>query len=376
MSKLQLTLLFVLTLISVSFSFTVESDLKAIQELRRVANGDNWLIQPNWEDPCTPPGLFGCLEGSIFTVFIPDNNVTGDVSDIFIALSGLKNLSDMEIGNNKIHGTFQKFIESEYSIPSLMFLIIENAEISGPAPNASFLSKFNLMFLKAAYNKFSGPLNVDICRLKFCDLSHSNLVGHSKCECCGITAKEATDSNGFVEIDIVRMGEMKETLNNTNVADVIGDAFFLAFEGCKGFYEHAYVFQEKIMVRPPYGLYQFCVNHTCSSADSFHPTDPVKPVGYLTAPHATWTDDGVCTFPAGSWFSLNEAGYCSPAEVNDPSSECSWYPVSIQKAVHSACVCEKMKNIDTEDSPKMTAILKAVFETQDPSQGGCPWVPL
>jgi len=190
---------------------------------------------------------------------------------------------------------------------------------------------------------------------------------------------------GVVDLDAFIFHPQNQfDLINEDVADLLGDTvFFICVDANNTAFDHyAWVSRYTLQVWSGWGEYALCnrpsPNHTgiCVGKEIFS-------VGREAA-YGIGEKCGQCTDNSntGNWYSLPTAGLCSsPSQVLGPDptkGQCSWRVLKRLKTIDGVCVLKTngmydscVKNFDYPFT-RSRAILLQSFESDDPSQGGCP----
>lgn len=174
-------------------------------------------------------------------------------------------------------------------------------------------------------------------------------------------------------LPMIRLHPANQTLAlaNQNTGDVSGDVAFICgvlLSGAPTVYQEVSMY--RIQVNATYGCYAFCNYGVCLGGDPF--LVGREALNGLGLPAA-----GQCTDnPYGTWFSLPDAGQCSPSQSVE-SGVCSWKLIETIKTISVQCLLSQdIKQACYKDRivpfPTATEVLLRAFASDDPSQGGCP----
>jgi len=192
------------------------------------------------------------------------------------------------------------------------------------------------------------------------------------------------DGGAVVELDaFVFHPKNQFDLINEDVADLLGDTVFICVDANNTALDHyAWVSRYTLQVWSGWGEYALCnrpsPNQTgvCVGKETFS-------VGREAA-YGIMPECGQCTnnSQVGNWYSLPTAGLCSsdtqPLGPDPTKGQCSWRVVKKIKTIDGVCLLKTngmlnacSKNFDYPFA-ESRAILLQSFESDDPSQGGCP----
>eukprot|EP01102_Stenamoeba_stenopodia_P003008 TRINITY_DN1293_c0_g6_i1.p1 TRINITY_DN1293_c0_g6~~TRINITY_DN1293_c0_g6_i1.p1 ORF type:complete len:506 (-),score=98.62 TRINITY_DN1293_c0_g6_i1:108-1625(-) len=163
------------------------------------------------------------------------------------------------------------------------------------------------------------------------------------------------------------------TLNNTNVADLPGDAnFFCAALISKAFPYFEWISQWQIEVNSTWGEYAFCNFGSCILGDE-HLVGREAANGLGQPLAGQCVDNGL----VGTWYSLPVAAGCQ-ANQSIGDNGCTWKVLQRSKTINASCLLEQgIENVCKEEIDQIPFLntqkmFAAAFLSDDPSQGGCP----
>eukprot|EP01102_Stenamoeba_stenopodia_P022956 TRINITY_DN975_c0_g1_i1.p1 TRINITY_DN975_c0_g1~~TRINITY_DN975_c0_g1_i1.p1 ORF type:complete len:457 (+),score=63.00 TRINITY_DN975_c0_g1_i1:165-1535(+) len=160
-------------------------------------------------------------------------------------------------------------------------------------------------------------------------------------------------------------------LNNTNTADIAGDAYFICTSGFAVPY-FQWVSQWQVQVNTTWGQYQLCNYGVCLGGDS-------NLVGREVSDGLAVPNAGQCSQTsngAGYWYSFNSASECeNDAAIGDKN--CTWKVISRMKTINASCLFdngfyEACKADGDAPFNKASQIFGLAFLSDDPEELGCP----
>eukprot|EP00277_Geminigera_cryophila_P010517 CAMPEP_0179410692 /NCGR_PEP_ID=MMETSP0799-20121207/3452_1 /TAXON_ID=46947 /ORGANISM="Geminigera cryophila, Strain CCMP2564" /LENGTH=470 /DNA_ID=CAMNT_0021182617 /DNA_START=233 /DNA_END=1645 /DNA_ORIENTATION=- len=193
-------------------------------------------------------------------------------------------------------------------------------------------------------------------------------------------------------------GESVFALDNVNVADHMGEAFFYSFVGsglAPALGDLFFMSVVEIQVDTHWGVYEGCNYNTCSRELWKLPITPVDPtssaIGRLTfgnffpevADKDTLTAQCGVAQAFGTWYNLAAAGKCEPGATPADGS-CTWQQMRVIKTIDARkCFVENAKLMQQVNDwvhvwsklgrppVAMSEAMTAAFASNDPSLGGC-----
>ena len=128
-------------------------DYEALADFYTATAGDNWTDKGGWLTDCEPCGWFGVAcdtDGRVTRLSLFNNNLIGDLPDVF---AGLPLLLELSLPNNDLSGTVPP---SLVALPNLQFVNLQLNDLSG-SPQA-FGQATGLTELNLIGNDFTGTL--------------------------------------------------------------------------------------------------------------------------------------------------------------------------------------------------------------------------
>jgi len=192
------------------------------------------------------------------------------------------------------------------------------------------------------------------------------------------------DGGAVVELDaFVFHPQNQFDLINEDVADILGDTVFICVDANNTQLDHyAWISRYTLQVWSGWGEYAQC-NRPQPNETGICIGKEVFSVG-VEAPYGIKDKCGQCTKndDVGNWYSLPTAGLCSSATQQlgpDPTrGHCSWRVLKRLKTIDGLCLLKTngmltaCQNEFNYPFAHPSAILLQSFESDDPSQGGCP----
>lgn len=132
------------------------SECETLVELYQSTDGANWTDNSNWLDD-SPCAWFGveCVNGSVYTLYLASNGLSGTVSD----LSSLSKLFRLNLDFNQLTGSLPDLS----GLTDLSGVDLYSNQFSGSIPAFSNLP--NLGYLNLGYNSLSGFLPEELATL-------------------------------------------------------------------------------------------------------------------------------------------------------------------------------------------------------------------
>ncbi|PRP75484.1 tyrosine-protein kinase FRK-like [Planoprotostelium fungivorum] len=160
-----------------SVHFSRSSELQALQLFYNVAGGGSWREESYWKgiSVCSFHGI-KCSGGYVVSMNLSNNNLNGQLVDIFNDLSYLQtlDLSENNLGSFypdsllthrnikyiNLHGSnLQAFITKNMNLPQIETLILSSNQLQySPAITPDFSSMTSLTYLDLSNNQFTGNL--------------------------------------------------------------------------------------------------------------------------------------------------------------------------------------------------------------------------
>jgi len=160
------------------------------------------------------------------------------------------------------------------------------------------------------------------------------------------------------------------SLDNTNVADGLGDATFVCLAA--SFSNDSLVSLYSVSVNTTWGQYALCNFNVCV-AEQHHLVGQEAPSGFTH-------DGGQCnlTTGLGNWYSLDDGGKCSP-DSPVGTDGCTWQELALNKTITASCLTQIgfFNACIADGGPpflKAASVFEGAFLSDDPSKGGCPAV--
>ena len=150
----------------------------ALIEFYKAAGGDNWWNNTNWcsDKPLNEWYGIGTDDGRVYSVFLGNNGVSGDVTLCINALQPLSKLRFLSLEIGGLTGEIPETIGNFEHLESLRF---DNNDLSGEIPE-SMGKLVNLRCLTLSYNNLSGDISCFdsfINNLETLDLCFNNFTG-------------------------------------------------------------------------------------------------------------------------------------------------------------------------------------------------------
>jgi len=168
-------------------------------------------------------------------------------------------------------------------------------------------------------------------------------------------------------------------ISNTNVADLLGDTFFVCFALLSDSFPYfQWISWWNVNTNTSWGKYAFCNFGSCAGGNQWL-------VGREAA--GSLSEDGMAgqcsdnSATVGSWYSLEQESMCAQgAQVGDQG--CAWQIVQRIKTINSSCLFDSQQNggfenacqqgIEKGDLSVPYQMFSAAFTSDDPNNGGCP----
>jgi len=135
-------------------------DIDALMALYHATDGDNWSNNDGWLSDCVYCNWYGvtCWNGSIVSLSLDFNNLSGPLPDAFFALPELE---DLYLAGNNITGTLSPQVAN---LSSLYNLGLMDNQMSGNLPS-EIGDLSNLGEIWIGNNNFDGTLPSTLCNL-------------------------------------------------------------------------------------------------------------------------------------------------------------------------------------------------------------------
>jgi hypothetical protein len=169
-------------------------------------------------------------------------------------------------------------------------------------------------------------------------------------------------------------------ITSQDVGDALGDVFFtcvdvITNQSAAIDHHYAWISAWRVTLVPRWGQYQNCngygANHSCFGAENFY-------VGHEAAQGLGAPRGGQCEQNdlTGEWWSLPGGGQCAAGD-KPGGGKCTW-SAQRTKTIDSQCLFAEQgfaaacKAAGRAPFSAATELFKKAFESDDPSEGGCP----
>ena len=131
----KVALIFTLLLTAVTnLSAASQSEIDGLVALYNSTDGENWTVNSNWKDgdPCdwmNPWAGVTCVDGSVTTLGLDFNNLTGSIPAEF---GNLTNLEGFAMRGNNLTGSIPTTIGS---LTNLIIFYLSNNQLTGRIPS-------------------------------------------------------------------------------------------------------------------------------------------------------------------------------------------------------------------------------------------------
>lgn len=187
--------------------------------------------------------------------------------------------------------------------------------------------------------------------------------------------------NGVELLDVYVFHDANNfSLINVNVADALGDTFFVCGAVMSDQFTYfQWVSWWEISVNISYGQYQFCNFGSCMGGNK-HLVGREGAEGIGEHAGQCTSGPGSANSILGTWYSLPEEGVCDEgAEVG--TNGCTWQVVGRMKTINASCLlangfidaCQSSFHI--QNLTAANQLYLAAFQSDDPAVGGCPPLP-